>query len=241
MFAPPSAAGSVVILSGAGLSAPSGVPTFRDAGGLWEGNRPEELATPGAWARNEALVRRFYDVRRQGTRAARPNAGHEALVRLQAAWGPQRVSLVTQNVDGLIQRAAAQMGLPVELVEMHGTNERLRCVDPRHPEVEAPVGDSVDQRCARCGAALRPAVVWFGETPIDMDQIVAAVVRAEVFIAVGTSGVVYPAAGYGQLAQRRGARTLEINPIPSGVDWFEAVIAQSADQALPDLVSAWLS
>lgn len=231
----------IVILSGAGLSAASGVPTFRGAGGLWRGYKATELATPEAFARDPALVRAFYDMRREALRGIEPNPGHDALVRLQAAWGPERVLLATQNVDGLLQQAAARAGVDATILEMHGSIRRLRCHrDPAHPQpaIEGAQDPSVD--CAVCGGPLRPAVVWFGEVPLFLDSIGAALSACTWFVSVGTSGVVYPAAGFVGLARRSGARCLEINPDPTqGV--FDEQIAEGSETALPRLVEEWLS
>lgn len=227
----------VVVLSGAGLSAASGVPTFRDADGLWEGHEVTEVATPDAWRRDPALVRRFYDLRRAHVRRVAPNPGHEALVRWQRAWGTERVVLVTQNVDGLLQRAGAP-----EVWDMHGSLDRVRCEhDPTHP-TRVQHGDlDPDAACAVCGGRLRPDIVWFGEVPHFLDPSLEALARCDLFLAVGTSGVVYPAAGFGQVARRAGARTVEVNPAPSGAPWFDRVVAEGSETALPRLVDAVLA
>ncbi len=232
MIAPP--ARRVVILSGAGLSAASGVPTFRDANGLWEGYDVLDVATPQAWRRDRALVHRFYSERRVGAARAEPNAGHHALARLQRAWG-DRVVLVTQNVDGLLQRAGC-----AEVIEMHGSLWTQQCEhDPMHPRVPAELGAPIG-RCALCDGDLRPAIVWFGEIPHHLAMIDAAVRGCDLFLSVGTSGVVYPAAGYVQLARQIGARCVEINPKPSGGP-FHQTIVEGAETALPRVVDAWLS
>jgi NAD-dependent deacetylase len=230
----------MVVLSGAGLSAASGVPTFRGAGGLWRGHRATDLATPQAFAANPQLVRDFYDMRRAALEGVEPNPGHRALVRLQAAWGPGRVVLVTQNVDGLLQAAADREGLPLHVFEMHGSIRRVRCHrDIAHPQPELNGPQDPAVRCATCGGPLRPAVVWFGEVPLHMEAIGRALARCSLFVSVGTSGVVYPAAGFVDVARRAGARCVEINPEPSpGV--FDAQIPQGAEVALPRLVDAWL-
>lgn len=239
--APPAPDSTVVLLSGAGLSAASGIPTFRDPGGLWEGFEPQALATPEAWREDPDRVQRFYDWRRERARAALPNPGHRALVRLQAAWGPARVRLVTQNVDGLLQRAAAEEGLPVEVIEMHGSLEWLRCErDADHAWLPAPEGSTAQCQCPDCGARARPAIIWFGEVPLRMGDIAVGLSRCSVFVSVGTSGVVYPAAGFAREARRRGARCVEINPVPSGSPTFDDLIAQGAEVALPALVASWL-
>ncbi len=225
----------IVVLSGAGLSKASGVPTFRDAGGLWEGHRFEELATPEAWERDRDKVRRFYDMRRIACASVLPNPGHEALSRLQHTLGARRVTLVTQNVDGLLQKAAV-----IDVIEMHGSLWRLRCsADANHPRVGVYGEQDPEARCALCGAWLRPDVVWFGEVPEHLDRIHQALEQCDLFVAVGTSGVVYPAAGFAAVARSHGARCIEVNPVPSG-GAFDEVIARPAEEALPDLVDRWL-
>jgi len=227
--------GSVVFLSGAGLSAASGIPTFRGAGGLWEGYDVTQVATPEAWAADPALVRRFYDARRAAAAGVKPNAGHEALARLQRAWGPDRVKLVTQNIDGLLQRAGA-----VEVIEMHGALRELRCEDSEsHPHVPVAGAQDPNAVCALCHAPLRPAIVWFGEMPVHMDRIQSELFQCDLFVSVGTSGVVYPAAGFVRLARMVGARCAEVNPEPSGGP-FAVVVTEGAEVALPRLVDSWL-
>ncbi len=225
----------VVVLSGAGLSKASGIPTFRDADGLWEGHAITEVATPEAWAADPARVRRFYDQRRIAVAAALPNDGHFALARLQHALGVKRCTLITQNIDGLLQKAGAE-----HVLEMHGSLFRLRCeASADHPTVGIFGAQPPDQRCTRCGAALRPDVVWFGEIPYHLDAIDEAVRRADLFISVGTSGVVYPAAGLVQLARQHGAHTVEINPEPTGGP-FDETFDEPAEIALPRVVGHWL-
>lgn len=225
----------IVILSGAGLSAASGVPTFRGAGGLWEGHRAMELATPEAWQADAELVRRFYDMRRQAVEQVRPNPGHEALVRLQRAWGPERVVLVTQNVDGLLGDAGA-----LEVIEMHGCLRRLKCeIDDSHPTEEVRGAQPRERGCAVCGGRLRPDVVWFGEVPLEMDRIYEGLSRCGWFMSVGTSGVVYPAAGFVGAARSQGAWCVEVNPDPAGGP-FHQVVAEGAETALPRLFAEWM-
>lgn len=223
------------ILSGAGLSAPSGVPTFRAADGLWEGHRVEDVATPDAWWRNAETVRRFYDERRVGVAAVQPNPGHAALVRLQRALGPDRVALVTQNVDGLLTRADPD----ADVIEMHGALRWLRCEDDEEHAWQAVEGPQRRDVSCRCGGRLRPAIVWFGEVPLHLDRIIDRVRRCDVFVAVGTSGVVYPAAGLVDVARKNGARCIEVNPQRTGGPFHE-VVEESADVALPRLVAEWL-
>lgn len=241
----------MVVLSGAGLSAASGIPTFRSHGGLWRGHRFEDLATPAAWRRDPARVRSFYDWRREAVLGARPNPGHHALISLQTRLGPDQVCLVTQNVDGLLQRAAAEVGLRASVVEMHGSLLQLRCArDPAHPRTRTweppPAGEGRQEAaqdparpCGRCGAELRPGVVWFGEMPRHMERIGEALSSCDLFVAVGTSGVVHPAAGFVNLARRAGARCLEVNPEPTGGD-FDERVQEPSEQALPRLVAEWM-
>lgn len=225
----------VFVLSGAGLSKGSGIPTFRDAGGLWEGHDPMEVATPEAWQADADLVRRFYDARRLNVERCAPNPGHDALARLQQALGPDRVSLVTQNIDGLLSIAGAP-----EVIEMHGSLRWLRCEhDEGHPHVLVRGTQDPERRCGECPGRLRPAIVWFGEIPLHMDRIEAALQRADWFVSVGTSGIVYPAAGLVRFARHIGARTIEVNPEPTG-GGFDQVIAAPSEDALPALVDEWL-
>lgn len=225
----------VVVLVGAGLSAASGVPTFRDADGLWEGYDVTQVATPEAWDRDPPLVRRFYDERRSACTQVEPNPGHTALARLQRSWGVDRMLLVSQNIDALLSKAGA-----LEVLDMHGSLWRLRCEhDEQHPVVPVHGDQDPDARCT-CGGRLRPDVVWFGEMPRFMARIGQALSACDTFLAVGTSGVVYPAAGFGEVARREGAHTVELNPQPSGSPWFQTVIAEGSETALPRIVSGWL-
>lgn len=201
----------IVVLTGAGISAESGLGTFRDADGLWAQVDLEAVATPEGFARDPARVHAFYNARRAAARAARPNAAHRALARLQAAL-PGEVLIVTQNVDDLHERAGA-----AEVVHMHGRLDRARCAacGARWPAPEAM--DAADP-CPACGrAATRPDVVWFGEIPEGMDRIGAALARCRLFAAIGTSGTVWPAAGFVSEAAAAGAATVEINLAPSEV------------------------
>lgn len=232
----------LVILSGAGLSAASGVPTFRGEGGWWRGHRATDLATPEAFARDPDLVLRFYGMRREKMVCVAPNAGHRALVQLQAAWGPERVVLITQNVDGLLQAAADELGVQAEILEMHGTLWTVKCSRAdAHPRVALP-RDAGDHRgsCVVCGAPLRPQVVWFGEQPEHLGRIQDALLRCGLFLSVGTSGVVYPAAGFAAVVARRGVPTVEVNPDPTG-GAFSHALAEAAETALPRLVATWIA
>ncbi len=222
---------NIVILTGAGISAESGIGTFRDAGGLWEQHRVEDVATPEGFARDPDLVLRFYDMRREHIQQAEPNAAHWALAHLDAAW-PGELLIVTQNVDDLHERAGAK-----RLIHMHGEHLNAWCTacDTRSfwrtPLANRPP-------CPACGeAALRPDVVWFGEMPYRMDEIDLAISRCDLFVSVGTSGAVYPAAGYVQTARYHGAQTLELNLEPSqGSIYFN----QSRMGKASDLVPLWV-
>jgi NAD-dependent deacetylase len=225
----------IAVLSGAGLSAASGIPTFRDSRGLWEGHDPMQVATPEAWLADRDLVRRFYDDRRVAADTCAPNDGHRALARLQRELGPERCTLITQNIDNLLTAAGAP-----HVLEMHGSLFHLRCErDEGHPWVEHRGVQEPDTVCAVCGGGLRPAVVWFGEIPRYLDAIQEAVIGCDLFVSVGTSGVVYPAAGLVALASRAGARTLEVNPEPSPAPFDERVV-EGSETALPRVVRTWL-
>jgi NAD-dependent deacetylase len=195
----------VVVLTGAGISAESGVPTFRDAGGLWEGHRVEDVATPEAFEREPDTVQRFYDARRRAVASVVPNAAHLALARLERELG-DRLLLVTQNVDDLHERAGSR-----RVVHMHGRLSSALCASCG-TRGAAP-GDLIEwPPCTSCGERmLRPDVVWFGEMPYELDVIEPALELCDEFVAIGTSGAVYPAAGFVLIAAEYGARTLELN------------------------------
>lgn len=196
----------IVILTGAGISADSGVATFRGADGLWEKHRLEDVATPEAFARNPALVHDFYNARRRQMAEVEPNAAHHALARLEAAM-PGELLLVTQNIDDLHERAGSKT-----LIHMHGALFRARCAICEH-EIERREDLNVELHCQGCKTAggMRPAVVWFGEIPLQMPRIIRALQSCALFVSIGTSGQVYPAAGFVEEAQAAGAETLELN------------------------------
>lgn len=202
----------IVILTGAGISAESGIRTFRASDGLWEEHSIHDVATPEGFAANPELVHRFYNERRTqllgGT--VQPNAAHDALARLEREH-PGRVTLITQNIDDLHARAGS-----ASPIHMHGELLRMRCAHCDQV-VEQWGTSSVDDRCATCGGPMRPHVVWFGEMPLEMDVIYAAVETCDVFAAIGTSGNVYPAAGFVAVAANAGAHTIELNLEPSEV------------------------
>jgi NAD-dependent deacetylase len=217
----------ITVLTGAGVSAASGVPTFRGPGGLWRNFRPEDLATPQALARDPRLVWEWYDWRRGLIAACRPNRAHDVL----AAWSRRfpGFTLITQNVDGLHEAAGTK-----EVVRMHGSIWHLRCARPCQGGDAAWHDDSGSHECPHCGGLARPAVVWFGEM---LDPAVVARASAatdcDVFLAVGTSAVVYPAAGLLHDAKRRGAFTVEINPEATDASQLvDVAIAEPAEVAL---------
>ncbi|WP_146585208.1 Sir2 family NAD-dependent protein deacetylase [Puniceibacterium confluentis] len=223
--------GKIVILTGAGVSAESGLGTFRDTDGLWANTRIEEVATPQAFARDPAKVHAFYNMRRRAAAAARPNAAHFALARLQEHW-PAPVILITQNVDGLHAAAGGAA------LQMHGALSGALCAECGH-RWSAPVEMTPRDLCPRCGAAAtRPDIVWFGEMPHHMAEIEAHLGDCMLFVAIGTSGAVYPAAGFGAGVARRGIETLEINAAATDVSAiFDRHIIGRASQVVP----AWVA
>lgn len=195
----------IVVLTGAGISAESGVPTFRDADGLWENHRPEDVATPEAFAADRLLVQRFYDARRAALSRVQPNPAHVALAELEALLGDDLV-LITQNIDDLHERAGS-----LRVRHMHGQLNSVLCqtCEVRMPW-DLPLAD--DPLCLGCASpSLRPDVVWFGEMPYGMDEIHRQLFTCDLFVSIGTSGVVYPAAGFVDYAIAAGADTLELN------------------------------
>lgn len=218
--------GSIVILTGAGISAESGLGTFRDEGGLWSQHRIEDVATPEGFARDPALVHRFYNARRAHAAAAAPNAAHLALARLEAGHRGQ-VTIVTQNVDALHEAAGS-----ARVLHMHGTLAGALCAACEH-RWTAPPEMAPGHPCPACNApAARPDVVWFGEMPYHMDEIWDLLRAADIFAAIGTSGQVYPAAAFVQDAARAGAHTVEINLEPSAVvsDFAETRFGKASEQ-----------
>ncbi|MEQ8256966.1 MULTISPECIES: NAD-dependent deacylase [Roseovarius] len=195
----------IVILTGAGISAESGLGTFRDEDGLWVQHRIEDVATPEGFARNPALVQTFYNARRAQAAGARPNPAHKALARLEAEHDGE-VLVITQNVDGLHEAAGSR-----NVLHMHGQLDQALCHACGH-RWPAPDEMRIEDACPECGRCqTRPDVVWFGEIPYWMDRIDPALAEADIFAAIGTSGNVYPAAAYGQHARRMGAHTVELN------------------------------
>jgi NAD-dependent deacetylase len=233
---PPDA--SIVVLTGAGMSAESGVPTFRGVDGLWEGHRIENVASPEAFARDPELVHRFYNLRRAALNTVEPNAGHLALARLEREWR-SRFLLVTQNVDDLHERAGSE-----KLIHMHGELRKARC-EGCGAVLSWTQDLACGTRCRACGeiGGLRPHIVWFGEFPFEMDTILAALKRADLFLCIGTSGVVYPAAGFAQIAaERPQCRLIEMNVEATAIShqFHEHIIGPAAVE-LPKLVERLLA
>jgi NAD-dependent deacetylase len=230
----------IVVLTGAGISQESGLETFRDPGGIWSKVRIEDVATPEAYARDPDKVLAFYNMRRARHRnnTVSPNAAHEALARLEREWTGD-VLIVTQNVDSLHERAGS-----ANLIHMHGVHSHARCNGCGH--VVAWEGDmTTADVCAACGTAggIRPHVVWFGEMPLEMDRIQAALRACDLFISIGTSGNVYPAAGFVRLVQSWGhAHTVELNLEPSlGASMFAESYYGPATKTVPAYVDAVLA
>ncbi len=221
----------IVILTGAGVSAESGLGTFRDKGGVWTKYDLQEVATPEGFARDPAKVIDFYNMRRMNARGAKPNAAHFALARLQAEY-PHEIALITQNVDSLHEAAGS------DAIHMHGAHGIARCTTCE-ARWTAPLVMSLDDTCPECTATTtRPDVVWFGEVPLYLTEIAMHLTSADLFVAIGTSGTVYPAAGFVAEAARSGARTVEINLEPSNVaGQFDEVILGPATETVPDWVN----
>jgi NAD-dependent deacetylase len=221
----------IVVLTGAGISREAGLHTFRDADGIWARHRIEDVATPEAFARDPEAVHAFYNARRRGLldSAIQPNAAHRALAELEQRW-PGPVLLVTQNIDDLHERAGSR-----NLIHMHGEILKARCtacgsVRPWRDDL------STDLACPACASAggMRPDVVWFGEMPLEMDRIYAALADVELFISIGTSGAVYPAAGFVAEARAAGAHTVELNLEPSeGAQHFAEARHGPASEIVP--------
>lgn len=230
---------SIVILTGAGISQESGLETFRDPDGIWSKVRVEDVATPEAFARDPDAVHAFYNMRRARHKVAKanPNQAHTALARLEQEW-PGTVTVVTQNVDSLHEAGGTR-----HVIHMHGVHSKARCNGCDH--IVDWEGDmSIADVCNGCGEAggLRPHVVWFGETPLDLDRIQEALLTCDVFVSIGTSGNVYPAAGFVSVVRQIGrARTVELNLEPSvGADQFDEGHYGPATEVVPAFVDRLL-
>ena len=228
----------IVVLTGAGISAESGLDTFRDKDGIWSRVSIDEVATPAAFRRDPARVHAFYNERRRRVRAAAPNAAHYALAQLEAEFDGE-VLVITQNIDDLHERAGTR-----NLIHMHGEILKARCtecdqVTPWHDDL------STDAACPACGmvGSLRPHVVWFGEMPLGMDEITEHLYRCDLFVSIGTSGSVYPAAGFVEMVQEAGCgRTVELNLDPSfGENLFTERVYGHAGKVVPSFVSSLLT
>ena len=228
---------NIVILTGAGISAESGLATFRGPDGLWEGHRVEDVATPEAFRRDPALVQAFYDARRARLKEVEPNAAHLALARLDADW-PGELLIVTQNVDDLHERAGA-----ARLLHMHGELKSAWCLAcGARMRWEESLSEAPPCPACETTGHLRPDIVWFGEMPYEMERIDRAVTAADIFVSIGTSGAVYPAAGFVQTARYAGARTLEINLEPSlGSVFFDETRIGPAGERVPEWVEEMLA
>lgn len=226
----------IVILTGAGLSAESGMATFRDKDGIWSKVDYRDVATPEGFARNPALVHEFYNRRRRDHALVRPNAAHLALARLEREFSG-RVVVVTQNIDALHEAAGSR-----NLIHMHG--ELLMALCAHCGSTHAWTVDlSIDTQCPRCGSdqGMRPDVVWFGEMPYHMEEIAARLMACDLFISIGTSGNVYPAAGFVAEARARGAHTVELNLEPSeGASFFAEAVHGPATRVVPAYVDRLL-
>ena len=221
------------VLTGAGVSAESGLATFRGSGGLWNGHRVEDVATPNAWLADPALVWRFYSMRRRDAEAAAPNAAHHALASLEQRLG-DNFFLCTQNVDDLHERAGSQ-----RVHHMHGSLFQSRCTRCEQPFPDRSINDGPRlPRCFVCGATVRPHIVWFGEMPLQMDLIYQRLYRSTTLLVVGTSGSVYPAAGFAQHALARGIATVYVGPEePLNSECFGTIHLGPATEVLPRILA----
>lgn len=227
---------SIVILTGAGISADSGVPTFRDGAGLWRHYRIDEVASPEGFAANPELVHRFYNERRRALiNGVEPNLAHKALAMLESDY-PGEVNIVTQNIDDLHERAGSR-----KVVHMHGELLKSACLSCGRIEL---CGKDLEvvTTCQLCGVvgSLRPNVVWFGELPFQMSLIEKLVERCDLFVSIGTSGVVYPAAGLVRLAKETDAETVELNLESTDSFYFDRSIEGRAAEVVPSFVESLL-
>jgi NAD-dependent deacetylase len=223
------------VLTGAGISAESGVRTFRDSGGLWEDHRIEDVATPEGFARDSQLVIDFYNARRLQLKAVFPNPAHLALARLQKQLG-ERMTLVTQNVDDLHERG----GSP-KVIHMHGELLKLRCLSLAEHIVEVSERQKMDSVCPQCGAGLRPHITWFGEIPMQMELIQQELLQCSHFVYIGTSSQVYPAAGFKAFAKSRGAIVMCINLDVEPDSHTDLVLQGKAGEVVPNWVQGILA
>jgi NAD-dependent deacetylase len=226
----------IVVLTGAGISAESGLKTFRDNNGLWENHRVEDVATPEAFAEHPAMVWHFYKERFLQLALTAPNPAHKALVQLEDFSG-ENFTLITQNIDGLHAKAGNK-----RIIEMHGSLASCFCSKCKSPFQMKAVDLTADiPSCFYCGGNLRPDVVWFGEIPYHMDKISAAMEAPDLFLVIGTSGLVYPAAQLLPIAKSKGAVTVGINlEEPANKIYFDLFYRGMSGEILPDLVAGWI-
>jgi NAD-dependent deacetylase len=221
------------VLTGAGVSAESGLATFRGSGGLWNGYRVDQVATPEAWHADPELVWRFYSMRRRDALAAQPNAAHLALAKIEQKLG-DHFYLCTQNVDDLHERGGS-----LRIHHMHGSLFESRCVACNLPFPDRELYETASElpKCGECGAPVRPHIVWFGEIPLDMDGIYRELDRATHLLVVGTSGSVHPAAGFVHIANQRDIHTVYVGPEePLNADAFDEIVLGPATVVLPPLL-----
>ncbi len=228
----------IVVLTGAGISAESGVSTFRDNDGLWENHRIEDVATPEAWSRDPSLVWKFYQARRKQLLLVEPNPAHKALARLES--DVESFTLITQNVDDLHERGGS-----TSPIHMHGSLRTLRCEETSKAEVRMANSDLGEDfvycNCCVEASRMRPDIVWFGEVPMRMEEIYKSVEECDIFIVIGSSGHVYPAAGLVNFANSSGARSILVNyELPINGHDFDEVHIGRAGELLPGIVSSWL-
>jgi NAD-dependent deacetylase len=228
---------NLIVLTGAGISAESGIQTFRAADGLWENYDVRDVASPEGFKRNPALVHKFYNDRRSLLKTVEPNEGHDALAKLEEGWKDGDFVLISQNIDDLHEKSGSK-----KLLKIHGDLRISRCVSCSYEgEYEE---TSPETQCPKCALPMRPDVVWFGEMPYHLDSIEPLLDRANIFIAVGTSGTVMPASLFAA-SVRWGSdfedtEVIEVNPVPTGDTAFTRVIAGTATEALPPLVDELL-
>ncbi|WP_434360783.1 NAD-dependent protein deacylase [Parasalinivibrio latis] len=228
---------NIVILTGAGISAESGIRTFRDQDGLWENHHVEDVATPEGYARNPELVQQFYNDRRKQLHGAEPNAAHNALAKLERE-SEGSVLIVTQNIDNLHEKAGSE-----NIIHMHGELLKARCGTTNQAiDWDGDITEVDLCHCCQMPTQMRPHVVWFGEMPLGMDRIHEALNKADLFISIGTSGAVYPAAGFVHEAAMHGAHTVELNLEPSAVESeFEEKRYGRASSLVPEFVEEILA
>jgi NAD-dependent deacetylase len=218
----------IVILTGAGISAESGIKTFRDSGGLWEQEPIQAVATPEGFEDDPKRVIAFYNKRRSELKNAEPNAAHYALAKLEEKFGDNFL-LITQNVDDLHQRAGSK-----RVIAMHGELLKVRCLGAKKHKIDCT--ENQPEKCPVCGEKLRPHIVWFGEIPFEMDRIYAELAKCDLFAYIGTSGQVYPAAGFKQIAAQTGAHVVGLNLEEIGNSYTDEFIKGKATETVPEWV-----